>query len=640
MRSTLRPTLALAVALVIACSTNPPVESTSPAPAASGRIDGAVQFEGSSLPGASVTLTAPGFRRLTVSGADGSWSLGDIPPGTYLVTCEQPGFAATTVSAEVTSGAALRVNCRMRAGAVAEQITVHSEAASDAAAAAPRAQVRGGVVGGVVSGVMGGWTGAVSTPMFPQAPPFNTEEYSSITENGFRIARNQPLSTFSIDVDTASYSNVRRFIRQGQRPPRDAVRIEEMINYFHYDYPEPQSGPFSVSTEIADCPWNPGHRLVQIGVQAQRVDTRDMPPNNLVFLIDVSGSMKRPDRLPLLVSSLRLLVETLRPQDRVAIVVYAAAEGLILPSTRGDRKETILAALDSLEAGGSTAGAAGIRLAYRVAREQFDPRANNRVILATDGDFNVGVSSQGELQQIIEREREHGVFLSVLGYGRGNIKDNKMEMLANKGNGNYAYIDSLHEARKVLVEEMGGTLLTLAKDVKIQVEFNPQKVGAYRLVGYENRLLASEDFNDDRKDAGELGAGHSVTALYEIVPAGQEAKVADVDALRYQSTEPTGTAFGSEIMQVKLRYKEPQGATSRLITRSVTDRNQSVYASSANLRHAAAVAQFGMLLRDSEHKGTANYRDVLALARSARGADNRGYRSEFIELLEAASRLD
>lgn len=636
MTSGARLTSALAIALVIACSSNPPIDPPPPEPSVAGSIDGTVEFEGSPLPGTSITINTLAGRRIAVSQADGTWAFREIPAGRYSVVCELPGFRQKVVPVDVPAGTTARVVCPMTMSAVAEEISVVTAPSP----ALDSVRIGRSNMGGVVGGMIGGRLPGMTQPMFPRQESFNTEEYSSISENGFRLARNEPLSTFSIDVDTASYSNVRRFIRQRQRPPRDAVRIEEMINYFNYDYPAPESGPFSVSTEIADCPWNPRHRLVQIGVQAQRVDTRRMPPNNLVFLIDVSGSMKQPDKLPLLVSSLRLLVETMRPQDRVAIVVYAGSEGLLLPSTSGDRKGAILSALDSLEAGGTTAGAAGIRLAYRVAREQFDARANNRVILATDGDFNVGVSSESELQQIIEAEREQGVFLSVLGYGTGNIKDNKMETLADRGNGNYSYIDSLHEARKVLVEEMGGTLLTLAKDVKIQVEFNPQKVGAYRLVGYENRLLANEDFNDDRKDAGELGAGHSVTALYEIVPAGQERGVASVDELRYQSTQPTGSAFGSELMQLKVRYKEPQGSTSRLISRTITDRNQSVYAASENLRFAAAVAQFGMLLRESEHKGEASFTDVLALARSARGADREGYRSEFIELVETASRME
>ena len=355
---------------------------------------------------------------------------------------------------------------------------------------------------------------------------FNTEEYGRITENDFLEAVNHPLSTFSIDVDTASYSNVRRFLNQGQLPPADAVRIEELINYFKYDYPQPEGDhPFSITTELATCPWEPAHKLIHIGLQGKRIPLANAPANNLVFLIDTSGSMDEPDKLPLLKSAFKLLTDQLREQDHVAIVVYAGAAGLVLPATSGSDKKTILSAIDKLEAGGSTAGGAGINLAYEVARRSFIPTANNRVILATDGDFNVGVSSDGELLRLIERERESGVFLTVLGFGTGNIKDSKMELLADQGNANYAYVDTIREARKVLVSELGGTLNTIAKDVKIQVEFNPANVQAYRLIGYENRLMRAEEFNDDKKDAGELGAGHSVTALYEIIPVGARANV-------------------------------------------------------------------------------------------------------------------
>ena len=437
----------------------------------------------------------------------------------------------------------------------------------------------------------------------------NTEEYGRFEENPFLRPGDDPLSTFSIDVDRASYANVRRFVRNGQRPPRDAVRIEEMVNYFTYDYPEPASDPFSISTELAACPWNEKHRLLLIGLQGKRIKTRDLPPNNLVFLIDTSGSMQSADKLPLVQAGLRLLVEQLRPEDRVAIVTYAGSAGLVLPSTPGSKKAAIMAAIDELQAGGSTAGAEGIVLAYNVARENFLERGNNRVILATDGDFNVGVTSDGELEQLIERKRRDRVFLTVLGFGTGNIKDSKMELLADKGNGNYAYIDSLSEARKTLVHEMGATLFTIAKDVKIQVEFNPTVVGAYRLIGYENRLLRDQDFNDDKKDAGELGAGHSVTALYEIVPPGVQVP-GSVDPLKYQKViSSTETA---EVATVKLRYKEPDGDTSRLLTRTVAF---NVNPMSDNLRLASAIAELGMLLRGSEHKGDASFDAVIERGR-------------------------
>jgi Ca-activated chloride channel family protein len=483
-----------------------------------------------------------------------------------------------------------------------------------------------------------------ASPPVPDAQSradFNTEEYGRITENDFLEAVNNPLSTFSIDVDTASYSNVRRFLNQGQLPPADAVRIDELINYFKYKYPEPEGDePFSISAELAACPWEPAHKLIHIGLQGKRIPLTNAPANNLVFLIDTSGSMDEPDKLPLLKSAFKLLTDQLREQDRVAIVVYAGSAGLVLPSTSGSDKKAILSAIDNFEAGGSTAGGAGVNLAYEVARRNFIPSANNRVILATDGDFNVGTSSDGELLRLIERERESGVFLTVLGFGTGNIKDSKMELLADKGNGNYAYVDTIREARKVLVSELGGTLNTIAKDVKVQVEFNPANVGAYRLIGYENRLMRAEEFNDDRKDAGELGAGHSVTALYEIIPVGVQAKLPAVDPLRYQSHEAKPEAFASdELMTVKLRYKAPKDAASAMVARSVMDEDTGAESASENTLFAAAVAEFGMLLRDSRLKGHSSFENCLALARESKGDDPEGYRAEFIGLVEKSADL-
>jgi Ca-activated chloride channel family protein len=469
---------------------------------------------------------------------------------------------------------------------------------------------------------------------------WNTENYARIYDNRFLAARANPLSTFAIDVDRASYGNVRRFLQQGTRPPADAVRIEELVNYFPYDYPEPRGEhPFSVTTEVMDAPWHPGHRLVRIGLQGRRVPVAELPPSNLVFLIDVSGSMEPANKLPLVKRSLGLLVDQLRPRDRVAIVVYAGSAGLVLPSTPGTEKARIREALERLDAGGSTAGAAGIRLAYDVAREHHVEGGTNRVVLATDGDFNVGVSSDGELVRLIEERRTQGTFLTVLGFGYGNLKDGKLEGLADKGNGNYAYVDDLLEAQKVLVHEMGGTLMTIAKDVKLQVEFNPAQVRAYRLIGYENRLLAKEDFDDDTKDGGEMGAGHSVTALYEVIPVGARTDVAIAeDSLRYQQTALTETAsHGDELMLVKLRYKEPEGARSRLLVHPVAADVRG--SPSDDLRFAAAVSAFGMLLRDSEFKGSANWRQVLELARAGRGADRSGYRGEFLRLAELAAQL-
>ncbi|MCC2545705.1 von Willebrand factor type A domain-containing protein [Hymenobacter sp. BT175] len=472
----------------------------------------------------------------------------------------------------------------------------------------------------------------------PRPAPGQGESYEHLKENGFSDARRNPLSTFSIDVDAASYSNVRRFLQQGQRPPADAVRVEEMINYFSYSFPQPTGpDPFSVHTELTVCPWDTRHQLVQIALQGKRIETTQLPPANLVFLVDVSGSMSGDDRLGLVQAGLRLLVRELRPQDKVALVVYAGAAGLVLPATAGSEKSRILNAIDNLQAGGSTAGGEGLRLAYRVAREQFQKEGNNRVILATDGDFNVGESSDDAMEHLITEERESGVFLTVLGVGQGNYRDSKMERLADKGNGNYAYLDNLDEARRVLVRQFGGTLFTIAKDVKLQVEFNPARVQQYRLVGYENRALEAEDFNNDRKDAGELGAGHTVTALYEIVPVGAPAVV---DPLKYQTNAaPPAAASSTDLLTVKLRYKEPQGLKSKLMEQSLVDKAVPLAQASENLRFAAAVAQFGMLLRGSDHRGSATYEATARLAEGARGTDSEGYRAELIRLIRLAENL-
>jgi Ca-activated chloride channel family protein len=470
---------------------------------------------------------------------------------------------------------------------------------------------------------------------------FNTEGYSRIEENPFFTTQRAPLSTFSIDVDTASYSNTRRFLTGGQLPPKDAVRVEELINYFSYDYPQPAGPePFSVTAEVSACPWNDAHRLVLVGLQGRKLSREQLPPANLVFLVDVSGSMEAETKLPLVQSSLRLLAEQLTERDRVAVVVYAGASGLVLPSTSGDRRGEIVAAVENLRAGGSTNGGDGIRLAYKVARENFIQNGVNRVVLATDGDFNVGTTSEGELVRLIEEERRSGVFLSVLGFGTGNLKDSTMEKLADHGNGNYAYVDTPAEARKVLGQQLGGTLATIAKDVKIQVEFNPRAAAGYRLIGYENRLLRDEDFNDDQKDAGEIGAGHTVTALYEVVPAGRRVPTGDVDELKYQQpAAPNAAAASGELMTIKLRYKQPDGAESRLVSLSVADRAGAWQRASDNFRFAASVAAFGLLLRDSRHKGAANYEGVAHLARSAAGADLAGHRAEFVGLVERARTL-
>lgn len=471
---------------------------------------------------------------------------------------------------------------------------------------------------------------------------FEREGYDYILENAFLKVKDNPLSTFSIDVDAASYSNIRRFLTSGQLPPAGAVRIEEMINYFKYDYPQPKNNdPFSVNTEISSCPWNPAHRLALVGLQGKIIPTDNLPSSNIVFLIDVSGSMSDINKLPLLKQSLKLLVDQLREKDKVSLVVYAGNAGLVLPATNGLQKNKIKEAIDLLESGGSTAGGAGIELAYKTATDNFIKGGNNRVILCTDGDFNVGLSSDDALENIIEKKRASGVFLTVLGFGMGNYQDAKMQKLADKGNGNHAYIDQLSEAKKVLVSEFGGTLFTIAKDVKLQIEFNPAIVQGYRLIGYENRMLEKEDFNNDKKDAGDLGSGHTVTALYEIIPTGLPSTfLQQVDTLKYQTAEKfSASAFGKELMTLKMRYKQPDDTTSKLMTVAVLDEQKQIQFTSANFRFAAAVAEFGMLLRNSTFKQQASYTDVISMATNAVGVDQEGYRKEFLKLVQNANSM-
>ena len=477
---------------------------------------------------------------------------------------------------------------------------------------------------------------ASSTSFFEPEQKQQQEQYQHLAENTFLTTMAQPVSTFAIDVDTASYSNVRRFINNGQLPPADAVRIEELINYFSYDYAEPDADqPFSLSAEVATCPWNDQHDLVQIGLKARSISQTDLPPANLVFLIDVSGSMAA--RLPLVKAGLKLLIRQMRPEDRIAIVVYAGAAGLVLPPTSGSEQATITAALDNLQAGGSTAGGDGIQLAYATAREHFDSASNNRIILATDGDFNVGPVNQSDLYQLIEQKRQLGIFLTVLGFGQGNLNDTTMELLADKGNGHYAYIDTLQEAKKVLVNEMGGTLFTIAKDVKIQLQFNPARVKSYRLIGYENRLLQREDFADDKKDAGELGAGHTVTALYEIVPAG---KHLPKDTLNYVETSIKSAALKrDEWLTLELRYKAPNEEQSQLIRHKLSKPKNLMAHASTDMRFASAVAEFGLLLNNSSFKANASFSSVNNRARMALGDDPHGYRAAFIQLSQAAELL-
>lgn len=464
-----------------------------------------------------------------------------------------------------------------------------------------------------------------------------------IYENIFHDSRHDPLSTFSIDVDNASYSLVRNYIESyRQLPPPDAVRIEEMINYFTYDYPQPKEHPFSVTTEVTECPWKSDHKLMLVGLQGKTIDVKDIPPSNLVFLIDVSGSMSDYNKLPLVQKSLEMLVEKLRPIDKLSIVVYAGAAGLVLPPTSGSDKKRILSAINGLSAGGSTAGGVGIMLAYKTAADNFIKDGNNRVILCTDGDFNVGISDNSQLIRLIEEKRSSGIYLTALGFGMGNYKDDRLESLADKGNGNYAYIDNIKEAKKWLITQMAGTLYTIAKDVKLQLEFNPMKIKAYRLIGYENRVLAKEDFNNDKKDAGELGAGHTVTALYELIPVGVNYEAIDsIDELKYQSVKPTEAATGNQLVTLKLRYKLPQDTTSKLFGQAGTDGNINSYGqSSDNIRFASTVASFGMILRGSEHKGTATIEDVLTQAKYSLGKNASKTRSEFLQMVESYKKLN
>jgi Ca-activated chloride channel family protein len=615
------------------------------APGTSRQIHGVVSDE-SGNPLAGVQVVVKGFSGSTATDLHGAYRITVDAGATYLVfTC--PGMEKQ----EVRIGSSDRIDVIMKKSPEAKQDVVFREYAAEAEAhktVADMSVTAPGRVKGVLTGNQAGYQGKrQAMPYEGTVQQWNTEGYSTIHENGFKDVLHEPLSTFSIDVDRASYSNVRRFLNMGQLPPVDAVRIEEMINYFSYEYPEPEGRhPFSVYTEISGCPWNGDHQLLHVGLRGKSIDKDELPASNLVFLIDVSGSMGAANKLPLLKQAFRMLISELRPEDRVAMVVYAGAAGLVLESTPGSRKEEILSALDKLQSGGSTAGGAGLKLAYRVAQENFIEGGNNRIILATDGDFNIGPSSNAEMERMIEEKREQGVFMTVLGFGMGNYKDDKMEIIADKGNGNYAYIDNIQEARKMFITEFGGTLFTIAKDVKFQIEFNPARVKGYRLVGYENRLLNAEDFNDDKKDAGEMGAGHTVTALYELIPAGSDESLKSIDPLKYQSgpgREGTHTRvepdLSAELMTVKLRYKQPDGNTSTKVEIPVKGKVLKLDKTSDNFRFSAAVAEFGLILRGSEYKADANLEQVVELAGKARGKDEEGYRSEFLQLVRLAGSL-
>lgn len=586
---------------------------------------------GNPLPGVEMMLTRQSDGRIFTArtDVDGRYAFTGLTAGIYDLRAVLPGF----VPAE-------RKDIRIpAAGGIEADLILKMSGLQDRP---DEEMMKEGVAGGVLGGVRKQMLAREAAfPAVPPPQPFNTEEYERIYENRFLDVLTNPLSTFSIDVDTAAYANMRRFLRENRLPPEDAVRAEEVINYFDYDYPLPQGEkPFSIYMEMSGCPWNKAHNLIHIGLQGKSLPPEEQPPSNLVFLLDVSGSMSSPRKLPLLQTAFKLLVKELSEKDRVAIAVYAGAAGLVLPSTPAGEKQKIIEAIDKLQAGGSTAGGAGIQLAYKTAMENLIPEGNNRIILATDGDFNVGISSTSELVRMIEEKREKGVFLTILGFGTGNYKDHRMEQLADKGNGNYYYIDNLLEAKKVFINDLRGTLFTIAKDVKIQVEFNPAKIKAYRLVGYENRLLDKEDFADDTKDAGELGAGHSVTALYEVIPYGSEEKIPAVDELKYQETKISPKAFKSpEAMTVRLRYKKPDGRKSLLIESALTNKVIPASKTSGMFKFAAAAAEFAMLLRNSEHKGDADFSSIMDLAKSGKGADPHGYRAEFINLVELAELL-
>jgi Ca-activated chloride channel homolog len=649
-------------------------------PSTENRVSGTVRDpSGAAIAGAEVVIRLAGTSReiRLLTTPSGEFQVKNLPSGPLSVSVSSPGFKTLSQQVLIKAKDELRLQTRLDIGETAETIMVQASNAPATPSPSSKSPAALGWTTLPAKGFSSALERNARTRGFAGGAPgasvqrfvalnkiseqesddsehlrrsgdkgryrqdFNTEAYDRVVDNPFLRPTQNPLSTFSIDVDTAAYANLRRFLSSGSLPPKDLVRIEEMVNYFSYDYASSRSSdPFSAQVEIGPAAWKPEHRLVRIGLKGREIAQDKRPPSNLVFLIDVSGSMQPPNKLPLIKRALPLLVEKLSENDRVAVVVYAGASGLVLPSTTCNQKAKILAALENLEAGGSTNGASGIQLAYDTAIANFIKGGTNRVILATDGDFNVGVTNQGDLIRLIEEKARSGVFLSVLGFGMGNYKDSTLEKLADKGNGNYAYVDSLQEARKVLVEQMGGTLITIAKDVKIQVEFNPALVGAYRLIGYENRILRAEDFNDDTKDAGEIGAGHTVTALYEVVPAGKEGALPGVDALKYQKpVDTTRQSKSGELLNLKLRYKEPDADTSKLLQFPVTDRGTSLAQASRDFKFASAVAALGMILRDSPYKGNATLGSVLELAEAGKGDDKQGYRAEFIELTRQARDL-
>jgi Ca-activated chloride channel family protein len=651
-------------------------QMTSVAQVQSAKLGGFVyeKSTGEAIPFASIAIYQQGEQKLltgTTTNLDGMYQIDHLKSGIYQLVCTYIGYQKVIVdSIHLPEGGQITRDIHLSEGvelmevellyerpliektktskvtsrqeiqnmAVRDISSVSSQAAGVSQDAFGNSNVRGSRTEGTVYFIDGiKMRGSVNLEQQKNGEVLGHEEYASLQENSFLKTESNPLSTFSSDVDVASYANIRRYLNDGYLPPPDAVRIEEMLNYFRYSSKEVDDGEtFAINHQLVKCPWAEEHKLLRISINTEKINRAELAASNLVFLIDVSGSMNSADKLPLLQKSLRLLVNNLRKEDHVAIVVYASSSGMVLKPTPGDEKARILSAISQLQAGGSTAGAVGIELAYKLAEENFKKGHNNRVILATDGDFNVGISSESALLKLIEKKRESGVFLSVLGFGGGNYMDAKMETLADNGNGNYAYIDNIMEAKKVLVEEMGATLHVVAKDTKFQIEFNPAVVSAYRLIGYENRILAAEDFNDDAKDAGDIGAGHFVTALYEIIPHGKNLQMVDIDDLKYKSQDST-LAFADELATLKVRHKKPGSEESTLNSQTIENKTEAL---DPDLSFLAAIAGFGMILRESEFKGKSDYPMVLALANKGLEADNIEYRSEFIRLAELARELE
>jgi len=598
--------------------------------AQTGTISGIVtdSLTGNGLPGANILIQ--GTSRGTATDLNGFFVL-KVSPGVYNLVISYIGYETKKIeNLKVEATKKINLDIKLNPAQIeGEEVVITAQAMGQIKAI--NQQLSSNTIRSIVS-----------AETIRELPDFNTDEYSYIDENNFKDAIKNPLSTFSIDVDAASYSNTRRFLMEGRLPPKDAVRVEEFINYFDYDYPVSETDlPFKIFTEYSECPWNEDNYLVHIGIKGKELIKDENIPSSLTFLIDVSGSMTPENKLPLLKKAFKMLVGQLNNDDKIAIVVYAGAAGLFLPTTYGSEKAKILGAIEQLQAGGSTAGGEGIILAYKIAKENFIEDGNNRVILATDGDFNIGITNTGELVRFLNEKKKDGIFLTVLGFGEENIKDSRLEELADKGNGHYAYIDNMLEAKKVLVDEIGATLFTIAKDVKIQVEFNPAKIKSYRLVGYENKLLNDEDFEDDKKDAGEIGAGHTVTALYEIVTLENIEDLAGDFKLKYQEKVIKKSAVETEeILTVSIRYKKPDEDVSKLMSAVITGKPVSFKKTSDNFKFSAAVAQLGMLLRDSEFIGNADFDKTKELAKNSLGEDKYGYRAEFLRLLDLASGLN